>query len=138
VTARKPNNLPWIALGSLCGLAVLGLFGYSVYVGAKSVTDEVSVTIPDMPDALERSGLNGKLTISVSGDDEIIFGDAVFEDVAELQTHLLSRDKAELKQTLFILAINEDASHKSLVSMKDMLDGLGVESRILIQRKDTK
>lgn len=135
---RKPNNLPWILLGVLCGLVFLGLFGFGMYAGAKAVSDEITVTIPPAPDQSDLKSMTSKLTVFVSADNEITFEGKSYEDVSALEAELRTHNEDDLKATVFILKLNEDSSHSILVSMKDMFDALKLKSLIVIDRQNTE
>lgn len=136
MSERKPNNLPWIILGLIGGFVFLGLFGFGIYSGAKAVTDEMSITIPEMPQADEMALAKNKLTVFVTAENKIFLGATPFKTVDELKESLLKRDKAVLDDSVVILVISEDATHKMLVSVKGMLDDMKLRSVIQLQRNE--
>ena len=135
---RKPNNRPWIILGGICGLVLLGLFGFGIYAGAKSVSNEASITIPDFPEIKERTGDENVLAIHVNATNEIFLDQVPFSDVQTLKSELQSRIAESPEPTLVILRMSEKAPHTSLVSLTDMLDDLKIKSMIEIIRSETE
>ena len=134
MSERRPNNAPGIIFGGLCGLVILGLFGAGFYSGAKSVSDEMKITIPEPPDLDEQTVVRNKIIINVEANNSISLEDVSFEDVASVKSELIARGESNFDDTLVILRLSEDASHNTLVSMKDMLDELGAQSMIEVVR----
>ena len=138
MAARTPNNLPWIILGTVCGLAVLGLFGLGVYTGAKSVSDEMGVTVSDPPETVATPEIRNTFTIFVDETNKISLDGTALEDVGALRTELASLDFHSPESTHFILRLSEDSSHTSLIAINDMLDDLEFRSVIEIVRRDAE
>ena len=138
MSERKPNNLPWIILGVMGGFFFLGLFGFGVYSGAKAVSNEASVTIPDFPETKELPADKNVFTIYVNASNEIFLAGVPFSDVQTLKSELKSRNTTNPESTRAILRLSEDATHTSLISLKDMLDDLKVKSVIEIVRSETE
>ena len=138
MTARKPNNMPWIILGGIFGVGFLGLFGFGIYMGAKSVSDEMSITLPEPPEMAAHSDINNVITIFVDETDSISFDGETVDDIAALKDVLDSLDTNSLKSTAFILRISEESSHKRLITIKDMLDAFEAKSIIEVIRSDVE
>ena len=134
MSKRKPNNLPWILLGALCGLGFLGLFGLGFYTGANPIWDEMTITIPEAPDSNADARAKNKLTIYVNENNEITLEGIAFENVSALKEGILASDTVDLGSTIFILRLSEDASHNSSISVKDMLNEIEVRSVLEIVR----
>ena len=135
MSERKSNNLPWIVLGVLCGFAVLGLFGFGVYTGANAVSDEMTVSFPERS---HQDSAKNKLAISVSAENEITFEGQSVKDVEALKEELLRLNKDALESTAFVVTLSEKSSHIMLISVKDMLDGLGLKSFLVIDRQNAE
>ena len=138
MTARKPNNLPWIVLGAVGGLAILGLFGLGVYSGMKSVSDEISITMPEVTESATPAQIEQSFTIYVDEKNVIFFEGEPVENIKTLQNTLESLDVKNSQTTRFILRLSENSSHTRLIDLKDLLDGLGVKSVIEIIRSDAE
>lgn len=135
MTARKPNNLPWIILGGIIGLGFLGLF---VYSGAKAVSDEMSITLPEPPERVDQSKFDSVLTLYVDETNNIFLDGEAVEDIAALKVAFESMSPSNLKSTRFILRLSEKSSHKGLIGIKDMLDEFEANSVIEIIRSDAE
>ena len=138
MTERKPNNLPWVILGGVCGLVLLGLFGAGVYSGAKAVSDEMSITLPEPPERGAPSDIDNVTTIVVDETNSIVFDGEAVDDISALKNILNSLDADSLKSTVFILKISEESSHERLITIKDFLDELEVKSIIEVIRSDAE
>ena len=138
MTERKPNNLPWVILGGVCGLVLLGLFGAGVYSGAKAVSDEMTITLPEPPEMVAQSKLDSVFTLYVDETNNIFLDGEAVDNMAALKVVLESMDPDNLKSTRFILRLSEKSSHKGLITIKDMLDAFEAKSVIEIIRSEAE
>jgi len=138
VADRKPNNKIWIVLGVVCGILMLVPFGYGVYIGVTSVSDEMAVSVPKFPEQSQRPPSENVITIFVDGENEISIDGIPIKDASSLKTKIQSMDSEVLTSTTFILRMSENARHKLLISIKDELDATGANSKLEIMREPAK
>ena len=135
--SRKPNNLPWIILGVLGGIVLLGLFGFGIYTGVKSVSDEASVTFLDEDLEYTAPGFK-KIMIEFDSENNIFLNDvnqSSSEALLEaLEDSLEAMDQKAIEETFFLLKMSEKTPHRSLVSVKDVLDKYKKNNQVFIVR----
>lgn len=133
---RKPNNLPWIILGVIGGAALLALFGFGVYAGAKSVQSEMTVSVPEFED---RQPLAREKTVHINVDaqDTLHVDGILIEKFDAFEEAVKSEGLGAVSSTLIVLHIHEEAKHKTLVDLKDLLDGMGYRSLIEVVSNDS-
>lgn len=107
-------------------------------MGAKSVSDEMSITLPEPSERVAHSDIENVLTIFVDETDSISFDGEAVEDIAALKDELDSLEVDGLKSTLFIFRISEKSSHTRLIAVKDLLNGFEVKSKVEIIRSDAE
>lgn len=137
MASGKPNNLPWIILSVILGTGVLGLFAFGVFTGASSVGSEMSIRFPEA----EASSLHDNrnlLYIDVNADNSILVDGDPVKSVSELKQTLFELPEFEIANTTVVLRLNEDASHRILIELKDILDAEDVISKIKIIRPDSQ
>ena len=126
---RKPNNTPWIILGGVCGLILVGLFGLGIYMGATSTGEPYLVEPPAPPIKIrDKSELTSTSVTRVDKFGEISTnsgGEISFDDIDNLKL-------GSPADTKVILFLSREASHHNLVETKDALDAAGYQTLISI------
>lgn len=129
MAARKPNNLPWIVLGSVLGAGLVVLFGYGFWQGVKA---ERGIILSSPPPATTDPAANSKvITIFVDETNALSVDGKNVSSTAEL---LRSVEMLDVDDTVVILRLSEQAQHSILVDIKDGLDKLGIHTKIEIIR----
>ena len=131
---REPNNRPWVILGGVCGLIILGVLGLGVYSGTTYVAREASVDLPEPPKKNTQVNSKNVAILHVDETDRITFAGKELKDLKELASKINLMDQESKQSTVFILRISDQATHRSLVDIKNLLDSNGLESKIEIMR----
>lgn len=137
VSERQPNNLPWIFFGVLSGVILVIIFGYGVYMGAKSVQSDMDVTIsvPEFDPNKDRSA-NVIKKIFVDENNGFSVDGESLENLETLLNLISNSQIGDPSDTMVILSLHEDTKHTILVDLKDVLDRAGYDNIIKIRRNE--
>ncbi len=153
MTARKPNNLPWVILGGVCVLAILAVMGWFA-LALRSAGEKIAEGFAaGGPAASQHSPAKTQLMIYVNENNEISLGNETllvgasfsdvsafraFSDVNRLKEALLEREQSELKSANIVLLRHEKSTPNAVVPLREMLDDLGIKSRTKIRASYTE
>lgn len=131
MSERKPNNTPWVVLGALLGTGLLGLFGYGFWQGFQA--EKGIILSPSQPAVSILTETSNTVTIFVDEGDNMSIDRKDVSSPAEIFQYL---EAFNVDDTQVIFRISDQASHTSLVEIKNGLDKIGIITKVEILRTE--
>jgi len=133
MTERQSNNKPWVILGGISCLLVLGFLGYGVMSGIKSVQAESSILTDEQESQTDFVPI---MEILVDQNQNIFIDGESVASVKEAEALLRNSSSDLASETPVLLRLNTSVRHSTLIILKTALQETGYPNQIEIIRND--